>query len=75
MKLCPFLLQRNVSDAILVALKNTQRALLRYKNVNQGPVVIKEDNINMLVDRYALLFPPFLCCVEGHLQAVALQLY
>ncbi|XP_056899463.1 polycystic kidney disease protein 1-like 2 [Takifugu flavidus] len=42
---------RNISDDILVALKNTQRALLRHKNVNQGPVVIKEDNINMLVDR------------------------
>lgn len=46
-----FILQRSVSDATVVALKNTQRALLRYKTVNQEPVFIKENYINMLVDR------------------------
>lgn len=48
---CTLILQRNVSDAVVVALKNTQRALLKHRKVNQGPVVIQEDNINMLVDR------------------------
>lgn len=68
-------MQKNISDAILVALKNTQRALLRHKNVNQGPVVIKEDNISMLVDRYVSLLSLFLCWAEGHLQSAILQLY
>lgn len=63
-----------------MALKNTQRALLKDKKVNQGPVVIKDDNINMLVDRsvcfetklfrkYVLLLSAALFC-DGHLHLV-----
>lgn len=51
MKDCSFILQRNVSDAVLLALKNTQRALLKQKKANQAPVVIQEDHVKMLVDR------------------------
>lgn len=34
-----------------MALKNTQRALLKQKKANQAPVVIQEDHIKMLVAR------------------------
>lgn len=60
-KYCIFILQRNISDTVAVALKNTQRALLKHRTVNQGPVVIQEDNINMLVDRSVCFGTKFFC--------------
>lgn len=46
-----FPLQKNVSDVLLVALTDTQSALLKFKNVNEGPTIIQEAHIKMSVNR------------------------
>uniref|UniRef100_A0A3B4YES0 Polycystic kidney disease protein 1-like 2 n=1 Tax=Seriola lalandi dorsalis TaxID=1841481 RepID=A0A3B4YES0_SERLL len=42
---------KNISDAILVALENTQSALLIFKDVNKGPTIIQQANISLFVNR------------------------
>lgn len=44
-------LQKNISDALLVALNNTQSALLTFKNANEGPTIIKQGHISVFVNR------------------------
>lgn len=46
-----YLLQKNISDALLVVLKNTQSALLILKDANEGPTIIQQANIGVLVNR------------------------
>nr|XP_043906417.1 polycystic kidney disease protein 1-like 2 [Solea senegalensis] len=45
---------RNVSEAILLALKNTQSALLMFIDVNEGPIIIRQPTIGVLVNRMTL---------------------
>ncbi|XP_041858595.1 polycystic kidney disease protein 1-like 2 [Melanotaenia boesemani] len=42
---------KNVSDALLGALNNIQSALLNYKETNEGPTVISQSIISILVNR------------------------
>nr|XP_033472921.1 polycystic kidney disease protein 1-like 2 [Epinephelus lanceolatus] len=44
-------LQRNVSDALLLALSNTQSALLAFKDVHQRPTIIQQAHIGVFVHR------------------------
>lgn len=44
-------LQKNISDALLNALMNTQSALLRLKDVNEGPTIIQLAHISVFVKR------------------------
>lgn len=43
--------QKNISDALLLALHNTQSALLTFKGDNEEPIVIQKAHIGMLVNR------------------------
>ncbi|KAL7385772.1 hypothetical protein ABVT39_028164 [Epinephelus coioides] len=43
--------QRNVSDALLLALSNTQSALLAFKDVHQRPTIIQQTHIGVFVHR------------------------
>ncbi|XP_049449240.1 polycystic kidney disease protein 1-like 2 [Epinephelus fuscoguttatus] len=42
---------RNVSDALLLALSNTQSALLAFKDVHQRPTIIQQAHIGVFVHR------------------------
>ncbi|XP_034430206.1 polycystic kidney disease protein 1-like 2 [Hippoglossus hippoglossus] len=42
---------KNVSDALLVVLKNIQSALLTFQANNEGPTVIQKNNIGVFVNR------------------------
>lgn len=44
-------LQKNVSDALLSALSNIQSALLKLKEPNEGPTLLKTVLIRVLVNR------------------------
>ncbi|XP_067459444.1 polycystin-1-like protein 2 [Thunnus thynnus] len=44
-------LQKNISDALLVALYNTQSALLTFKETNEGPTIIQQAHIGVFVNR------------------------
>ncbi|XP_027146940.1 polycystic kidney disease protein 1-like 2 [Larimichthys crocea] len=44
---------KNISDALLLALHNTQSALLTFKGDNEEPIVIQKAHIGMLVNRVA----------------------
>ncbi|XP_039674212.1 polycystic kidney disease protein 1-like 2 [Perca fluviatilis] len=43
--------QKNISDALLLAMSNTQSALLAFKEVNGGPTIIQEAHIAVFVNR------------------------
>ncbi|AWP12851.1 putative polycystic kidney disease protein 1-like 2 [Scophthalmus maximus] len=49
-----YTLNKNISDALLVVLKNTQSALLILKDANEGPTIIQQANIGVLVNRVNL---------------------
>ncbi|XP_044072039.1 polycystic kidney disease protein 1-like 2 [Siniperca chuatsi] len=42
---------KTISDALLVALTNTQSALLTFKDVNEGPSIIQQAHIGVFVKR------------------------
>ncbi|XP_042283303.1 polycystic kidney disease protein 1-like 2 [Thunnus maccoyii] len=42
---------KNISDALLVALYNTQSALLTFKETNEGPTIIQQAHIGVFVNR------------------------
>ncbi|XP_078118997.1 polycystin-1-like protein 2 [Sander vitreus] len=42
---------KNISDALLLAMSNTQSALLAFKQVNGGPTIIQEAHIAVFVNR------------------------
>ncbi|XP_054471700.1 polycystic kidney disease protein 1-like 2 [Anoplopoma fimbria] len=42
---------RNISDALLFTLSNTQSALLAFKDANEGPTIIQQAHISVLVNR------------------------
>lgn len=44
-------LQKNISDALLVALTNVQTALLRFKKPNEPPTTIQQGHLSMYVKR------------------------
>ncbi|XP_028446278.1 polycystic kidney disease protein 1-like 2 [Perca flavescens] len=43
--------QKNISDALLLAMNNTQSALLAFKQVNRGPSIIQAAHIAVFVNR------------------------
>ncbi|XP_071328687.1 polycystin-1-like protein 2 [Trachinotus anak] len=42
---------KKISDALLDALENTQSALLMFKDVDKGPIIIEHANISIFVNR------------------------
>ncbi|KAM6978376.1 polycystin-1-like protein 2 [Tautogolabrus adspersus] len=42
---------KNTSDALVLALDNTQSALLALKDPNEGPTIIQDDHISVFVNR------------------------
>ncbi|CAG5865975.1 unnamed protein product [Menidia menidia] len=43
--------QKNISDVLLGTLSNTQSALLTQKEINEGPTIVNQSQISMLVSR------------------------
>uniref|UniRef100_A0A665VIF9 Polycystic kidney disease 1 like 2a n=1 Tax=Echeneis naucrates TaxID=173247 RepID=A0A665VIF9_ECHNA len=48
---CCLILQKNISDSLLVALDNTLSALLIFKDPDAEPITIQHANISVLVNR------------------------
>ncbi|XP_029980234.1 polycystic kidney disease protein 1-like 2 [Sphaeramia orbicularis] len=68
---------KNVSDALLGTWKNIQRALLAFKDTDEGPTVIQQGHVSVLVNRVvpdslqkASLKVPNCSCASFSLQAL-----
>jgi len=44
-------LQKNISDVLLGTLSNTQSALLKLKETNEGPTIVNQSLISVFVNR------------------------